>query len=134
MANTYFDKQKTDARAAMMFSKIISDNGKTAVVSVPGHDGKTYTVILRRSGSTMTAECLLKTSIGDKPCQSGDRLCYHSMAAMMVVASKSNVAVSIAKTAEAAARLSRISKASKFALARHNSDNAIFVVAKKVVK
>ena len=134
MANTYFDKQKNEARAAVLFSKLVSDNGKTAVVSVPGHDGKTYTVILRRSGSTMTAECLLKTSIGDKPCQSGERMCYHSMAAMMVVASKSKIAVSMAKTADAAARLSRISKASKFTLARHNSDNSIFVVAKKVVK
>lgn len=134
MANTYFDNQKSEARAASLFSKVISDNGKTAVVTVPGHDSKTYKVILRRDGGVMTAECLLQTSIGDKPCASGERICYHSIAAMIKVAAVGKVALSFTENADSAKRLARIAKdtARVVVLARHNhADTRLFATAKK---
>lgn len=137
MTKTNFDNQKTDATAAARFSKIESDNGKTAVVIVPGHDAKQYRVILRRDGGVMTAECLLQTSIGDKPCPSGERLCYHSIAAMIVVARAGKVALSFTKSAESARRLTRIAKdtARVVVLARHNHVGSnVFATARKEVK
>lgn len=134
MTKTSFDTQKANASAAALFSKIESDNGKTAVVLVPGHDAKTYRVILRRDGGVVTAECLLVTSIGDKSCASGEHLCYHSMAAMIKIADASKVALSFTKSADSAKRLTRIAKdtARVVALARHNSVGSnVFATARK---
>ena len=54
-------------------------------VSVPGHEGKSYRVILRRNGAisgeynrAITTECHLTTSNGDIPCKGNpDSICYH---------------------------------------------------------
>lgn len=137
MATNRFDNQKSEARAASLFAKIVDDNGKTAVVTVPGHDSKTYKVILRRDGGTMTAECLLQTSIGDKPCASGDHLCYHSIAAMIKLAAVGKVALSFTKNVDSARRLAHIAKdtARVVVLARHNHvETRVFATAKKEVK
>ena len=74
--------------AAVPFAKVLTRDTEKHVKSVlvPGSECKTYLVILRRDG-TLSTECLLRTPVGDIPCQGNSKtLCYHSRAALRVAA------------------------------------------------
>ena len=61
-------------------------DGKIKTVLVPGSQGKQYMVILKRHPGGIVCECILQGgNMGNvSQCPSGTRMCYHSIAAVMM--------------------------------------------------
>lgn len=100
---------KRDGRSASGFVGVLGTdaNGKPNVLSVPGHDGRKYEVIVRRFNGGLTFECRQVTSIGHVPCkgQSSGKLCYHSLAALLYLAKSQGCTLKIAQSKDDATKL-----------------------------
>ena len=103
MSNSYGQ----EARAAAKFSQVITydKDRKPKVISVPGHSGRRYNVILRRVGKGLEAECLQEIQFGFRACPSVHKVCYHIKAAIIVAASYSGFKVAFTQTEKDARRL-----------------------------
>ena len=85
--------------------------GRAKSISVPGHKGKSYRVILRRESllGSITAECSLTTSNGDKPCKGNSHsICYHSLAALIHAADCAGCEISLCESEKSAMLLKNI--------------------------
>lgn len=83
--------RKSKREAATQFAKVIGRDkeGRITSVNVPGSEGKTYKVILRRGSFGVQTECLCETGCGALPCKGNRKtICYHAQAAVMLAASK----------------------------------------------
>ena len=86
------------ARAAVPFCAVLSrsSSGKAHHITVPGTNGKTYSVFLKRKvGLVMEGECRLNTDIGLGPWCRGNNahtVCRHGMSAVMVAAGDTDLA------------------------------------------
>jgi len=90
-----------DAKSAIKFAKVLRRDAQGRIISieVPGHEGKTYEVILRHEQGGLTTECLLSTGNGYLPCQgNGHALCYHSLSAILFAASEKQISVKVCQT------------------------------------
>lgn len=83
-------KAQTIARYGLATVLDADAKGTVKTVAVPGTDAKSYQVILRRENGAITTECLLNTGAGTQACKgNGNGICYHSMTAVIMAASKS---------------------------------------------
>ena len=100
------NRQNQEARAAAKFAQIITRdrNSKPIKISVPGHEGRKYSVILKRNGKEAVAECLLDEKFGSSPCPSHS-ICYHIKAAVIAAAEDAGYSVAFTKTREDAYKL-----------------------------
>lgn len=64
--------------------------GKPCKLNVPGHEGRRYTVILRRQKGKLLAECLHSEASSNWPCEGSNKsICYHCLAAIIATAADS---------------------------------------------
>ena len=132
-AHKNFKTRVGEARAAAKFVRIMSRNskGQATSVSVPGHQGKTYLVIIRRFSGKISTECLLETGFGTKPCPGTNSVCYHSMAAIMAVAKDAGVKIfSFHIELYGAKKLHNINRGMLIELFNRIGTDKIWVVAK----
>ncbi len=75
-------------------------------VLVPGSEGKQYSVIVRRTTTYISTECMLCTPNGNINCEGGEKtVCYHAVAALLRCMEDSKVKAHICTTSEAAHRV-----------------------------
>lgn len=104
-------KRVEEAKAASRFAVWQTDrDGKVKNVTLPGHDGKTYRVFLKRAGSTIKGDCYIQADrCGQLECKGGSHAtCYHILAAVIIAAREAGGTVRFCETAEDAERLRRM--------------------------
>lgn len=113
-----------EARQVTNFTSILqTDNsGKPKVISVPGHNGRNYEVIVRRDNG-LSVECRQNTGpCGHIDCKGNSKsICYHSLAAIIRCAKEQNQEVAICESYQAASRLMQIKKNDKPVIVRLTS-------------
>ena len=96
------------AKAATHFASCKYDrDGKLKSVVLPGSNGKSYQVIIRRNRGMSTELILLVNGFQTKPSYAA-QVTYHQMAAVMLAASKSGYRVTWCANRDDAARLARL--------------------------
>lgn len=96
------------AKAAMMFASYKYDkDGKLKSVVIPGSNGKTYQVIIRRNRGMSTELILLVNGFQTKPSHAA-QVTYHQMAAVMLAANESGYKVTWCANRNDASRLARL--------------------------
>jgi hypothetical protein len=116
--------QKTDSR------------GRVTHALVPGHKGVWYEVLIRRhiqdGTQVITTQC---TCMKDKsPCKGNlNKICYHSLAAIMAGAEKTKVRVSFCETKEAAGKLANIG-GKQYIVQSLQSQKAIWMIARDLLE
>ena len=98
-ASEFTNIQKTDSR------------GRVTHALVPGHKGVWYEVLIKRytKGGTQFVSTQCTCTKDMKPCKGNlNNICYHSLAAIIAGAEKTNVRVSFCETKDAAEKLTHI--------------------------
>lgn len=120
------------AKRASEFVNIqkMDKRGRVTVALVPGHKGAWYKVIVSRKsikGSQIMAtkcECITDKA----PCKgNSNKLCYHSLAAIMASANKTKTKVSFCNTQKSASKLTNMG-GSIFVVKSAQSDKEAWVV------
>jgi len=129
MTLTRFDKAKLIAKFCKIKDR--DKEGRIKSVLVPGSDAKRYRVILRRERGHLTTECLLITGGGCLACAGNTRtVCYHSIAALLVVAVEKETKMSICKNEASARKLENLGGKAYEILSRQGG-NPIWIVLTK---
>jgi hypothetical protein len=70
------------------------NEGRPRVLRVPGSEGKSYQVIIRRKGF-LSCECNMETgTLGYTPCEGNKKtVCYHAIAALLASAGDRRVVI-----------------------------------------
>ena len=98
------------AKMAAEFAVVTKNKaGQVKKVDLPGHDGKRYMVIVKRTSDGIHTDCYVATrQIGSVPCKGNEHAtCYHTLAAVVVAAKQMNGEVRFAETEIAADKLAR---------------------------
>jgi len=98
------------AKMAAEFAVVTKNKaGQVKKVDLPGHDGKRYMVIVKRTSDGIHTDCYVETKqIGSVPCKGNEHAtCYHTLAAVVVAAKQMNGEVRFAETEIAADKLAR---------------------------
>lgn len=100
-----------EAKAAAKFAVVDTNRaGQVRKVTLPGHDGHRYMVIVKRENGTIHTDCWLEAgACGHTECKgNANATCYHTIAAVILAAKSVKGEVSFAETPEDAKRLSRL--------------------------
>ena len=127
------------AKNAAEFANIqrMDSRGRATHVLVPGHNGVWYEVVIARHKyngiQVISTKC---TCVKDKtPCKGNiNKLCYHSLAAILAGAKKTKVSVSFCKSKEGADKLANIAKVSPCMVQSQQSQNSIWMIAKDLLE
>lgn len=130
-----------EARAASRFGRIVKRDaeGRPTVIQLPGHNASRYRVILRREHingiAVMSAECAKEAGpIGHIHCNGNMAgVCYHSIAAMVLVAEDSGYKVSFTKDVNVATRLANLGGKVTALYSWQNRQNKVYCVYRKDV-
>jgi len=94
------------ARAAAQFIGQIG-NGKNTTYRVPGSNGKSYRVKIRRNG-ILSAQCWLDETQAPCPGCGAGTVCYHGLATCEYIANKKGLKIAWCASYESAVKLSSL--------------------------
>ena len=129
-----FNGRIVDAKAAARFISVLrrDERNRPTILSVPGHEGKRYTVVLVRddAAKTVKVKCLHSGNMSDI-CEGNYRsVCYHSFAAIMFAAKEAGFSVKIFDNEADAKKAGKASD--RFQIVGHTSGKVFFAVLKKL--
>ena len=129
-----FNDRVEEARAAERFISVLRRDGKNrpTILSVPGHEGKRYTVVLVRDdvAKTVRVKCLHSGNVSDI-CEGNYRsVCYHSFAAIMFCAVEAGFSVKIFDNEADAKKAGKAEN--RIQVVGHTSGKVFFAVLKKL--
>ena len=128
-----FNERIVDAKAAARFISVLrrDERSRPTILSIPGHEGKRYTVVLVRNDAekTVRVKCLHSGNMSDI-CEGNYRsVCYHSFAAIMFAAKEAGFSVRIFDNEADAKKAGKASD--RFQIVGHTSGKIFFAVLKK---
>ena len=104
-----FTNRRDEAKSAARFAGVIQRNSadKPTMITVPGHNGKQYDVIVKRlEGGLLVCECRLYTGKnGYAPCPGSNFVCYHALGSVIAVAQDSGYSLVLCHSEKDAKRL-----------------------------
>jgi len=103
-----FNGRRNEARGAAQFAGIVArnSNGRPSQVTVPGHGGKRYDVLIKREGGVFVTECRIDTGVtGMISCPGSKYVCYHALAVVMAVAEDAGMQAVMCHSADDAAKV-----------------------------
>jgi len=128
-----------EAQSASKFALVTKKSNSTVKykVTIPGHDGKRYMVLLRRISGGYTGECLLDAGALGTPstCLSATKstngACYHIGAALLEIAASAGYKLAFCQNEAAAKRLRNLYNGIVLWYARHNGNKMEWAVVYK---
>ena len=131
-----------EAQSASKFALVTKKSNSTVKykVTIPGHDGKRYMVLLRRISGGYTGECLLDAGALGTPAvclsatKSTNSACYHISAALLAVAASAGYKLAFCQNEAAAKRLRNLYNGIVLWYARHNGNKVEWAVVYKKEK
>ena len=129
-----FNDRVEEARAAERFISVLrrDERKRPTILSVPGHEGKRYTVVLVRddAAKTVKVKCLHSGNMSDI-CEGNYRsVCYHSFAAIMFAAKEAGFSVKIFDNEADAKKAGKAEN--RIQVVGHTSGKVFFAVLKKL--
>jgi len=126
-----------DARAAARFAQIIErdDLGRVVKVRVPGHEGRSYIVVIGHPAHRTDALCLQDLGpLGTRECLGNGRgVCYHVQTAILAAAGKTH-SVKFCKTCGDATRAARLGGWAYRLVSRRSGETLWMVVSERGAK
>ena len=131
-------KRIEKARALVPLTRVMHRDSlnRPSVVLVPGSEGRQYSVIVRRTTSYISTECMLCTSNGNINCKGGEHtVCYHAAAALLRCMDDSKVKAHVCTTLPAAKRVKNLLHGTIFTIYSQNyhtvhTDHPLYLVVK----
>lgn len=129
-----FNERVEEAKAAVRFVSVLrrDDRNRPTILSIPGHEGKRYTVALVRDDGekTVRVKCLHSGNVSDI-CEGNYRsVCYHSFAAIMFSAKEAGYSVRIFDNEADAKKAGKAEN--RFQIVGHTSGKIFFAVLKRL--
>lgn len=129
-----FNDRVEEAKAAAHFVSVLrrDERNRPTILSIPGHEGKRYTVVLVRDDveKTVRVKCLHSGNVSDI-CEGNYRsVCYHSFAAILFSVKEAGYSVRIFDNEADAKKAGKASD--RFQIVGHTSGKVFFAVLKKL--